>query len=288
MYSRKGWPLVLMLISILAWTPLALASSLSLEVSNVEIRSTVNWLGATWNQLADSSGSAFSGNAGYPQEQGVGVVYGSDSSRATFVGASASPPRQYLNLMDSGNSWDQASYRVTMDGKLVGTGPQPTQTDHGYLNQEVNSGISINTQVEGFNLGGPGPGGFSVDFFASGSYQAHLAQSGPYQFTSAQWYASFNGGLLYTILDTTIYPQGDYQVDSFFDVFLGSSSGSVTWQPMDPSDPLNSVWYGNGGDLTGFNLSLGQHGTVPVPGAFWLMASGLAGLAGFSFRRRNL
>ena len=79
-------------------------------------------------------------------------------------------------------------------------------------------------------------------------------------------------------------------------VYLGRTNGTIEYDIADYVDLhfinyLKFVGLDNGGGAAGFDLdaveALNSGAHVPIPGAVWMLGSGIIGLAGFRFKRNK-
>ncbi|MFA5904066.1 MAG: hypothetical protein WC836_09000 [Desulfobacula sp.] len=149
--------------------------------------------------------------------------------------------------------------------------------------------------------------GYTVDFGAN-SWRLPSTVDGPhvygYDGTTTAGYnitTSEMGHLFYTELGNLGYygTNGAYQSGYYGLVETGDFNNLVnTWYwsgteyASDPARAWSFSMYGGPQDLSyksnyfyGLAVRTGQVSTVPVPGAFWLLGSGLVGLAGLARKR---
>jgi len=194
----------------------------------------------------------------------IGVIYNSSSSTVDGIAAGA-----YVDVnVQSSTSGETIFNAVNNAGIAVGSETSGVAGSNsegliynittGTVLDEFSVAGSTNTVVTGINLGATGSQEEIVGYWTNSSGQ------------NFGFSAIWNGSSL-TFLNSSINGSGN--------------SGDNTWLTGVNDSGVITGYSGNSGVLTGF-VSTPNASAVPLPGAFWLMASTLAGFGGFRLRRK--
>ena len=253
----------MVLLSMTLWASVALASSMSFNVT-VNINA---WPGTGF----DGPTSQVSGYA-YLENQ----IGGDTKDGWSFPALYSQGP--WLQQMTAENQVYQGS-GSSFHGYLVGYGPDYFSNFAGFIYQAASTKAyaSVPYDIYAYQPEEPYPS-LAIPISVDWTYQAQLSQADENPFWYADWRAQVLNG-------PAIFVQELYPIYNDFSV--GPMSGNASYDAYIPINWVQEgpeVWHASGVDSVWVGLEMVQEGytyaPVPLPGALWLFASGLIGLLG--------